>query len=790
MTEVRISVRQLVEFLLSTGSIDSRFSGFDRALEGARIHRRLQKEAGSGYQAEVPIKATLEAAGICYRLEGRADGIFTREDGLVVIDEIKTVATPTEQITEDRNPVHWAQAQVYGAVWAQQQGLEQVGIRLTYFQTEEERIIRFERSFTRTELEEFLLDLLTRYAPWAQRQADWLAARTADLSALAFPYPSFRPGQHALAGEVYRTFLNSRRLLAQAPTGIGKTISTLYPALRAMGEHAGERVFYLTARTTARQAAEDALALLPEGLHLRSITLTAKDKVCLQERRECTPEACPYANGYYDRIRDALWQALDVPRLDRTALETLAQRYTVCPFELGLDLSLWCDVIVGDYNYLFDPVVCLRRFFEAPGDHLFLVDEAHNLPDRAREMHSAALTKSQISDSRKALGKGRGKLKTALGKVHRQFTEWHALCSENEERTKFFIPAQEEFHRLVRGCLKPMEEWLEEHREGEAHDTVLQCYFDLKAWLRVADCYDDHYVTQVSAFGRDVKVQQLCLDPSRFLDASLSRGRAAVLFSATLAPPSYYKDVLGCKEAKCVALPSPFPQTNLGLFCTTNLSTTYRNRAGSLDEVCACLAAMVQAHTGNYLAYFPSYAYLSQAVERFSALYPEIPILVQESGMDEEAKRHFLEQFVPGTQSLLGFCVMGGVFGEGIDLVGERLIGTAVVGVGLPQVNPRQEMLRRYFDETRGSGFAYAYQYPGMNKVLQAAGRVIRTPADRGVVLLLDQRFTWREYAVLLPAHWDHCRFTAGCDRLKQELHDFWADGPTARHTKQDEELP
>lgn len=777
--QVRLSVRQLVEFLRNTGSIDNRFTGFDRALEGVRIHRRLQKAAGDGYEAEVSIKADLSAAGVAYRLEGRADGIFTGSDGLVMVDEIKTVTCPTEQITEEMEPVHWAQAQVYAAIWAAQKGLEEVGVRLTYFQVEDQQIVRFERRFSAQTLTAFLQEMLEEYAPWAKRQAQWQADRTQDLAALAFPFSQFRPGQHALAGEVYRACRQGRRLMVQAPTGIGKTISTLYPALRAMGEGDGERVFYLTARTTTRRAAWQALDLLPPSLHLRSIALTAKDKACLLEHRECTPEACPYANGYYDRVKAALWEGLDETRLDGPALEALARRHTVCPFELGLDLALWCDVIVGDYNYLFDPVVRLSRFFETPGDHLFLVDEAHNLPDRAREMYSAELGRAQLAEARKALGKGRSRLKTALGKVNTQFLTWRDQCREAPERTLFFAPAQEAFSEAVRRCLKPLEEWLGEHRQGPAHDVLLQLYFDFRAWLRVADGYDEHYITQISLSGGQVLARQLCLDPSDFLNASFALGRAAVLFSATLAPPSYYRDILGCPEARCVALPSPFPRENLGLFCACRVSTTYRSRAASLDEVCRFLAAMTEGRAGNYLAFFPSYAYLNQAAQRFAERFPQIPTLLQQPGMQDSERETFLARFSAASgETLLGFAVMGGVFGEGVDLVGDRLIGAAVVGVGLPQVNPVREMLRRYFESSRGSGFAYAYQYPGMNKVLQAAGRVIRTPNDQGVVLLIDERFTWEDYRALLPAHWNGCRPVLSASQLADELRAFWAEKP------------
>ena len=777
MDRVHLSARELVEFLLQRGSIDSRGAGFDRAAEGARIHRRLQRAAGKGYEVEVYLKQEYQAEGLDWLIDGRADGIFA-ENGLVTVDEIKTVTTPLEEITEEMQPVHWAQGQVYAAIYARQKGLEEIAVRLTYFQVDEEQIIRFTRRYTAGELEDFMAGLLREYAPWAKRARDWQQQRTESLQALAFPFGEYRTGQRAMAAAVYRTLRDGQRLLCQAPTGIGKTMSALFPALKVLAGGCEGRVFYLTARTTARAAAESALARLRQSqpdLRLKSITLTAKDKVCLLEKRECTPEACPYANGYYDRLREALWQALDEDDFTRPRLEELARRHTLCPFEFGLDLSLWCDVIVGDYNYLFDPVVSLKRFFEAGGDHLFLVDEAHNLPDRAREMHSASLEKSQVYRCVKLLGKGRGRPKTALNRLNRAFIELRRRCEEQPERTFFSAEALEDFRRLVERAAGPLEEWLEEHREGEAREELLELYFALREYLRVAEWYDEHFVTQVSAHGAEVRVSQLCLDPAPFVDASLAKGRGAVLFSATLSPAAYFRDILGCTEAKNALLPSPFDPARLGLFCAADVSTRYRDRQQSLEAIARYLHALVAGQRGNYIAFFPSYTYLAQVHEVFCRLFPQVETLVQQAGMDETAREDFLARFSPDADAaLLGFGVLGGVFGEGVDLAGSRLIGAAIVGVGLPQVGPRQEMLRRYFDDTRGDGFDYAYRFPGFNKVLQAAGRVIRTPADRGVVLLIDDRFAAPAYRQLFPAHWRHCRYLYGPAELTEQLAAFW----------------
>ena len=829
MAEVKLSVRELVEFLLRTGSIDSRFAGFDRANEGARIHRKLQKAAGEGYQAEVFLSETREVDGIPFTIEGRADGIFQSEDGVTVIDEIKTTAIPTDEIQEDGNPCHWAQGMVYGAIYAKQQGLPRLDVRLTYYQIDTDEIVRFPRHFTQEELDAFFEGLLRQYTPWARRQLDWDTRRAASLNALRFPFETYRPGQRALAGEIYRACKaggkGGARLFCQAPTGIGKTMSALFPALKAMGEGHGEKLFYLTARNTTQAAAEDALARLrasaPE-LALRSVTLTAKEKACLCRDAEghpaCLPELCPYANGYYDRLKTALSALLDGGSgcFDRTVLAETGRKFSVCPFELGLDLSEWCDVVIGDYNYLFDPTVHLRRFFDAAGDYIFLIDEAHNLPDRARAMYSARFCKSCLTDARRAIGKGKSALKTALTKADRGFlearravtklaprrgsaptesptedlTQQTSLLDTESAEAAFPLPepllAQDgtvflqelpkELLRLLFSLQPPLQDWLEANPEADAHAQLLELYFAVQDITRAAERYDAHFVTQLTARGSELEWELLCLDPAPFVDASLAAGRAAALFSATLTPPGYYRSVLGCPDARAVALESPFPPEHLGLYCLPGISTRYRDREASVQAVSDALAALARAKVGNYLAFFPSYAYLRQVYEDFTARYPDIGTLAQESGLDDATRAAFLEQFGPSpAKTLLGFGVMGGIFGEGVDLVGDRLIGCAIVGVGLPQVNPRQEILRRYYDEAGGTGFDYAYRFPGMNKVLQAAGRVIRTQEDRGVVLLLDDRFARAEYTRLFPRHWHQLQYLRSTTELEQQLAAFWA---------------
>lgn len=773
---IRLSVRTLVEFLLQHGSIDNRYAGTDRANEGSRIHRKLQKEAGAAYAAEVFLSRTVERDGFTYIIEGRADGIFEDSDSFV-IDEIKTVTVPMEHIHADYEPLHWAQAMCYACFYAQQNALSDIGVQLTYYQADTDEIQRFRRSHTLKELEAFFDGLLEKYRPWAELTRDWEAQRTQSLKALTFPFPAYRPGQHRLAAGVYRTIASGSRLFCQAPTGIGKTLSTLFPALKAMGEEKSGRIFYLTAKTITRQAAQEALAILrPGGLRLKAVTLTAKEKICPMPQTDCNPIACPYAAGYYDKISEVLGELLR--REDfftREVVEQAAATHQICPFELGLDLSRWCDLIICDYNYLFDPVVYLRRFFDGgPQDYVFLIDEAHNLLDRARDMYTASLKKTEVLELKKALGKSDAPLSRALNRLNTAMVALRKQCGEETVFTS--REPLEDFNRALARFSAYCDAWLENHRDGAAHDALLPLYFEVRFYLKIAELYDSHYITCVYHKGSEVQPKLLCLDPSAFLDNAMKRGKAAILFSATLSPSDYFIDVLGGGEgARYAALPSPFPRENLCLLSACHISTKYTEREKSLDDLCALLYEMVQARTGNYMVYFPSYQYMRQAYELFHEEYPQVETMLQTTDMDEAAREEFLGRFQDAPEAtLLGFCVLGGIYSEGINLQGNRLIGVAVVGVGLPQVNREQELLRDYYEETRGHGFAFAYQYPGMNKVLQAAGRLIRSEQDRGVVLLIDSRFSRRDYRALFPAHWSGARRIYSTIELRKNLEEFW----------------
>ncbi len=782
MEEIKLSVRRLVEFLLRSGNLDSGSGGnaLERAAEGAKIHRRLQKEAGEGYQAEVFFSHRENFEDLCFRVEGRADGIF-EENGLPVIDEIKTFSLPLASLPADGVQVHWAQAMCYAHFYAVSRECDPVAVRLTYCQTETQELRRLTRTFSAAQLSDFYQDLLAQYAPWARFRLEWDSLRRETIQAMPFPFEAYRKGQRTLAGEVYRAIRDEKRLFCQAPTGVGKTISTLFPAVKAMGEELTSRIFYLTAKTVTRQAAADALAVMRrKGLRLKSVVLTAKEKICCQESPECTPSACPRAAGHFDRVNKALYDLLtQFDHFDRETLERTAELHQVCPFELSLDLSEWCDAVICDYNYLFDPVASLKRYFsEEKTNFTFLIDEAHNLPERGREMYTAELRKSDVLALKKEIGKQEKSIGKMLTSLNTAMLALRPLCGETGQAESAEIP-EDFLHALHRFSVR-CEEWLEMHREHPLRRQLLPLWFDIRFFLRISELYGPEYITQLRHHGSEVIIRLFCRDSARFLDESMGKGRASILFSATLSPLPYFVSVLGGgEEAKTLSIPSPFPKENLLLLLADQISTRYADRQRSLPEVAQMIGAFARAGNGNCIAYFPSYQYMEQAKSLVEEKFPDLQIVCQGRNMEEKERESFLSLFSEeNSKPLLGFCVMGGIFSEGIDFYGNRLVGAVIVGVGLPQVNRRQELLREYYEQERGDGFSFAYRFPGMNKVMQAAGRVIRSEQDRGSVLLIDSRFFQPSYRRLFPQHWDLPHRVRKAEEISGLLQEFWNQKP------------
>lgn len=777
MDPIKLSVRSLVELALRCGDIDSRYTDSSVLYEGAKAHRRIQKSMGDHYQPEVYLKQTIEIDHQPVLLQGRADGVFV-EDGVRYIDEIKTTALPLNELRR-QEAMHLGQAKCYAylLLHTMENPPSEVGIQLTYFQLDSEELERSRMRCTAEEINTFFDDTIRRYADFLRFEREWAATRDESIHTLRFPYPAYRPGQRELGGAVYRTIGNEKRLYVQAPTGIGKTLSTLFPSIKAMTGHRLDKLFYLTAKTVTRTVAQEAAEqMLSGGLRLKSLTLRAKDKICFCETPRCNPIDCPYAKGHYDRINDALLELLHANDLITPAVvEAAAREHHVCPYELSLDVALWADLVICDYNHVFDPTVYLRRFFdqEELGRYVFLIDEAHNLAERVRDMYTTTLRKSPFSRlSRQLRDKDAASsaLRKAMRQVNRYLIDTRKEMGERTERADTERDAV--LCALLSLFTEAAKDWLPLHEGHELYDELLELLFEAESHQTVSELYDEHYVTLTQAGEGDVLITQLCLDPSVIIADRLGKAVSSVLFSATLTPLPYYRELLGGgAQDPMLDLPSPYDPERLLLLAHAGISTKYRDRTESYLPIAKALVAVVHSRVGNYLVYFPSYEYLQRVAERFHELSPQTELLIQTSRMNEKEREAFLHRFDQANpNTLVGFCVLGGIFSEGIDLKGDRLIGAIIVGAGLPRLSLRQEQIKEYFNRKNGRGYDYAYVFPGMNKVLQAAGRVIRSETDSGLALLIDARFDTARYRALFPAHWSEIQIFYGQDQLEQTL--------------------
>lgn len=777
---IKISVRNLVEFILRSGNLDNRrTSAADREAmqKGSKIHRKIQKQMKASYKAEVPLKWEEEYSDFIIEIEGRADGIIDDEEDCV-IDEIKGVYRDL-YFLEEPVPVHKAQAMCYAYFYASQKKLSKMEVQMTYCHLETEEIKRFREEFSFSYLKKWFEDLLSEYYKWANFQYQRRIERRSSMEGLEFPYP-YRKGQKELVSGVYHTMRTEKQLFIQAPTGIGKTMAAIFPAVRAVGEGYGDKIFYLTAKTITRTVAEEAFHILKEkGLSYKTISITAKEKLCLCEETDCNPEKCPYAEGHFDRVNVAVFEILNAKDTYlREDLLDQAEKHRVCPYEMCLDISSWVDAVICDYNYVFDPNVYLRRFFgdSVKGEYLFLIDEAHNLVERGRKMYSAVLCKEDFLETAKIVKEHSAKLYKILKKCNRLMLEYKRECDE--------YTVMENIAGLslqLMNLLGEMENFLEKDHEERVQKAVLEFSFSVRHFLNMYDLADENYVIY-SHYDEEQRflVTLYCVNPKRNLQECLNKGKGTVFFSGTFLPLPYYRSLFSeRRDDYAICASSPFLRENLKLLVACDVSSKYTRRSVSeYEKMAEYIYAMAAGKQGNYMVFFPSYRMLEDIYEIFRAKAEErqfkVSCILQSSNMTEKEREEFLEAFQENTTgTLIGFCVMGGIFSEGIDLTGERLIGAAIVGTGLPQVGCEREILKNYYDEKAQNGFAYAYRYPGMNKVLQAAGRVIRTKEDRGVVLLLDERFLQREYLELFPQEWqgyEKCTIKNAGQKIKA----FW----------------
>ncbi len=819
MIEARISVRTLIEFVLRSGDIDNRIAtGSDDAMaEGARLHRAIQKRAGSDYRSEVSLSYVYSEDDCRITVEGRADGLIENESG-VTIDEIKCTYGDVMRYY-DAKPMHLAQAKFYAYMAMLEKELPVVKVRLTYVNIDTEETRYFNYTFLPEELEKFTSEIVHEYVKWGRLEAQWREVRNECIKGLPFPY-EYRKGQDELVKQVYYTIYHKRKLFLEAPTGVGKTLATMYPAIQALGQGMGDKIFYLTAKTITRTVAAEAVKLMRDkNLKAKSIILTAKEKICMTGETECNPDACPYAKGHFDRINDAMYDILThEDDYTREKIEEYAVKHMVCPFEFSLDVSLFSDIIICDYNYAFDPRAKLKRYFEsdtANREFLFLIDEAHNLVDRAREMFSATLYKEQFTELRRMTAECLPPLSKKLDKCNKSFLELKRGCPE------YII--EPETSAIMQDLLRlysEIEKFLEAERKKntrradaesaddtpkfrtdvpkDVKDAILEMYFEVGFFLEISELLDDNYTVYASydesgAFF----LREYCVNPRKNLAECMGMARSSVLFSATLLPIRYYKELLaGTPEDYEVYAESIFDSRKRGLFVARDVTSKYTRRTDDEFAKIACyIHEAILQRNGNYMVFFPSYSFMEKVYKAYKESFADMDdgnteILMQHSGMSEEEREVFLNRFKCETDetlfeginmdvsieedtTLVGFCVMGGIFSEGIDLKNDSLIGAIIVGTGLPMVCLENEIIKETFNEQGDNGFDYSYKYPGMNKVLQAAGRVIRTVSDVGIVLLLDERFLERSYLAMFPREWNNYE-AVSIDDVGKRIERFW----------------
>lgn len=753
--EIKKSVREFVEVVLKSGSLDNRFKTSARALEGVRAHQKLQQsnsEIYKNYEKEVYLKTDIDMDSFTLHLEGRCDGVIIDGESIIV-EEIKSTYVPLRDIFEDFNIMHWSQGKIYAYMICKERNISKIYVQLSYYNLDSSEVKSFLKKYEFKDLATYLDGLAAYYKKYVLIEINHKQIRNETIKKIKFPFERYRDGQLNLVKACYGTIKEGKKIFLQAPTGIGKTISTIFPSIKAVGEGLANRIFYLTAKNVNRKVAEESLEILRyQGLVFKSIVISAKEKVCLNDKVNCNEEECLYAKGYYDKVKNIIFEIVEHENnisLDR--LIFYAEKYEVCPFELSLDLVKWCDVVICDYNYIFDPKVYLRRIVDDEGENnIILVDEAHNLIDRGRSSYSAKLNKSKFLELRREIRGVMPNLYKGINKINKLLIDERRNCESQEKTSIFYKEVPKELCKELRKFNKEVEDVIVRKDKLRFPELLIDVYFDISSFLSASEMYGDDYVTYVDTDKDEVIISLFCVDPSKKLKGTMNKFRAVLLFSATLSPFQYFIKVLGGDVNDYrLKLKSPFPKDNLKVYLYKG-NTRYSFRDKTLPEICSKIMNFVEIIKGNYMIFFPSYEYLNKARIHLGENFGEIRLIFQETTMNEEDRDKFLSKFSEG-DNVVGFCVMGGLFSEGIDLPGNKLIGVVVIGVGYPKISLESEIIKNYFDI---EGERIAYIYPGINKVMQAAGRVIRTENDKGRVLLIDDRYMKREYLNLLPDEW------------------------------------
>ncbi|HEX2951910.1 MAG TPA: ATP-dependent DNA helicase [Armatimonadota bacterium] len=784
MHEIELGVRDFLNMAYKTGGLSAEFTPRNRAADGISTHIAVTSKRPKGYQREVTVRHVFQWENFRLTIRGRIDGLF-RGQHRTVVEEIKSTYQPLRTLDPEKNPYHLAQLRLYQYFEYHRSCAPKVVPVLTYVNplTLEERSFQldWDPEVSRQFFEGLAIALLKK----EKDKLAWRAQRDESIAHTTFPF-TLRAGQADLVHAVDEAINGQQDLLVEAATGIGKTMGVLYPAIKHLADSSGySRIFFLTAKSAGMSVARDGIAVLrQQGLRLRVLYLLAKERICPfagHERPDCGEGYCHYAEDFYEKanrvIPDLLANGDD---LTPERILAVAKREAVCPFELSLELSLYCDLIVCDYNYAFDPAVYLRRFFwqGLPNDNLFLVDEAHNLISRSREMYSATLTVEDLTAIRDQYGGQAEGLATCIGELLGQFSRW---CESIEIEGGQAIRLPELPSTVltwIEGIIDSVGDILLDMSRGPRRNALLTFYFSLVRFNRVVAGLTQEYAAYVSVDRHQTRLRLYCLNPGPLLRPRIERSVTTVFFSATLSPMRYFEELLGARDGcRHLTLTSPFPQENHLYLHVPNVSTKYTAREVTKLSVAQVIADVATAKTGNYLAFFPSYAYLGAVWAQLKVAGLDVNIYTQKPNMRRKEQADFLHKVCAtgGETSNLGLAVMGGLFAEAVDLPGEKLIGTIIVGPGLPGLSPEQELIREYFDEERsGEGLFYAYLVPGMIRVIQAAGRVFRTPNDRGVVVLLDDRFREEAYRELLPPDWGADDESFSNEEYQEALETFW----------------
>lgn len=772
MDTIKLSVRELVEFIYKSGDINVKAMSTDRALEGIKAHKILQSQMGEDYQKEFFLKKEFELNNILFIIEGRADGIII-ENEKVTIDEIKSTYTNLDLIDENYNTAHMAQAKCYAYIYGVDNNLDELDVQLRYYNIDSGKTKILSSKYTIDELRLFFYDLLNMYIDWAETIINLRKEREKTVNSLKFPFNEYRQGQRNFSVAVFQSIKEGKKLFAQAPTGVGKTISTLFPAIKILNSKNNTKIYYLTAKSSTKAIAFDTIKLMTDrGLKLRTTVITAKDKICFMDETKCDPEHCPYARGYYDKLNEPLKKSIKNNCLyDRDYIENIGKIYEICPFEFSLDLAYMSDVVICDYNYYFDPRVALQRddVFKNNND-ILLVDEAHNLEDRTRSMYSPELLKEEYYDVYKLMKTINKKISSSLSTINKKFIE----IKKRAEEPFIFEEEPSDLINSLRKFVVLAEEYINDRKNENVPDELVDIYFKSTFFIKISEIADDTFCYYVDSTKNKTIVKLFLIDPSTILKEILKKAWSSVFFSATLTPLKYFRYILGgADEDYLLKIKSPFEENNLKLMITEDLSMKYVVRNENIDAACRYINEVVTEKKGNYMVFFPSYSFMEKTFETYEQLYDISNIIFQEQGINEEEQTLITDKFKNETGVVL-FTVVGGIFSEGIDLPLEKLIGAVIIGTGIPQISFERNIIRNFFDNKFNSGYDFAYKYPGFNKILQSAGRVIRTEDDKGIVLLIDSRLCQMTYLKLFPEHWNHYIKIKNLNEIKKQISEFW----------------